>query len=446
MGKRRSENENRVFVLNCHGIALDPCPPRTCRKLLKAHKAKVVEREPFTIQLLYETSSYTGDFHLGIDTGQNRMGIAVVRGDEVIWQGEVGLRQDVSELISTRRSLRRSRRSRKTRYRKPRFDNREKEEGSLPPSVQQKVDHNIAWINRFISVLPNPVVHIEIGKFDIQALIRPGIKGIEYQQGDLYGYTNVKYFIYARDYYTCQICGRHGWGVKLLIHHIIYQYLGGTNRVCNLLCVCDRCHTPENHEAGGPLHKLMVKQFQKEEVYKGATFMNTLSSRVKVAYDGMDNVSYTRGYITSVDRERLGIPKSHFGDAIAAANPPVIRSMPNSVVMFEQVRHKKRSLHEATARKWKNEPNRESKRNVKNIKEAGGIRLHDRVMLSGKTGRIGYVTSFTGSYVRVQDIEGNYLRISPKYTQIPRSKIRKVLSHHHNWISQQVPLSDYRFV
>jgi len=83
---------------------------------------------------------------------------------------------------------------------------------------------------------------------------------------------------------------------------------------------------------------------------------------------------------------------------------------------------------------------------VKNVKEAGGIRLHDRVLLSCKTGRIGYVTSFTGSYLRVQDIEGNYLRISPTYNQIPCSNIRKVLSHHHNWISQQITPSDYWFV
>ena len=55
------ENSNRVFILNKHGKPLMPCKPRKARLLLKANKAKIVNRYPFTIQLLYGSTGYTQD-------------------------------------------------------------------------------------------------------------------------------------------------------------------------------------------------------------------------------------------------------------------------------------------------------------------------------------------------------------------------------------------------
>ena len=47
-----------IYVLNKYGKALMPCKPRKARLLLKEKKAKVVNRTPFTIQLLYGSSGY----------------------------------------------------------------------------------------------------------------------------------------------------------------------------------------------------------------------------------------------------------------------------------------------------------------------------------------------------------------------------------------------------
>ena len=55
------ENSNRVFILNKHGKPLMPCKPRKARLLLKANKAKIIKRYPFTIQLLYGSTGYTQD-------------------------------------------------------------------------------------------------------------------------------------------------------------------------------------------------------------------------------------------------------------------------------------------------------------------------------------------------------------------------------------------------
>ena len=51
-----------------------PCKARMARKLLRDKKAKVVRREPFTIQLLYGSSGYKQDISLGIDAGSKHIG------------------------------------------------------------------------------------------------------------------------------------------------------------------------------------------------------------------------------------------------------------------------------------------------------------------------------------------------------------------------------------
>ncbi|WHS20713.1 RRXRR domain-containing protein [Ligilactobacillus salivarius] len=116
--------QNQVFVINKHGKALMPCKPRKARILLRDGKAKVLKKEPFTIQLLYGSTGYKQDISVGIDSGQRYIGLAVTSQNKVLFQGEVELRQDVKKLIDTRRTYRRSRRNRKTRYRKSRFLNR----------------------------------------------------------------------------------------------------------------------------------------------------------------------------------------------------------------------------------------------------------------------------------------------------------------------------------
>ena len=61
-------------------------------------------------------------------------------------------------------------------------------------------------------------------------------------------------------------------GVILHTHHIIYCSNGGTDRINNLLTVCDKCHTPKNHKPGGKLWGL--KPFA--GTFRDATFMNTV--------------------------------------------------------------------------------------------------------------------------------------------------------------------------
>lgn len=142
---------------------------------------------------------------------------------------------------------RRDRRNRKTRYRKPRFSNRKRTEKWLSPSLQDRLNHTFFWIDKLCGLIPNPKLYIEVGKFDTAKMIDPNINGIDYQHGQTYGFFDERYFVFARDRYTCQYCGKSKDKI-LQTHHIVYRSNGGTNRVDNLITVCTDCHTAENHK------------------------------------------------------------------------------------------------------------------------------------------------------------------------------------------------------
>ena len=414
----------RVFVKNMRGQALMPCSCRKARLLLKQNKAKIVGYKPFTIQLNYATGEARQEVVVGADEGARHVGIAIVSQGKVLAKGEVELRQDVHSLLVTRAQYRRGRRFRKTRYRKARFLNRRKSEGWLPPSIRAKLDANFAWIDKFCSLVPNPKLRIEVGKFDIAKMINPDIQGVDYQHGQNYGYYDVRYFVFARDEYTCQVCKKKN---KVLhTHHIIYRSEGGTDRADNLITVCADCHTSANHKPGGIFWKWM-KEYKKVKQYKEPTFMNILRIRTFKKYP---NAEIIYGSETSPRRKELGLEKTHYNDAIAITGTEYIKKNSAGVFYIKQFRKKKRSLHEATPRKGRKSPNVTQKRNSKNTKFASGLFLNDEVVFRGKRG---WVSSFTGSSVRIWDISGEYIKMQEKnYSQVPISKVQR-LSHNNGW-------------
>ena len=402
-----------------------PCSQRKARLLLKQDKAKIIGYKPFTIQLTYATGEAKQEVHVGIDEGAKHIGIAITSQNKILAKGEVELRQDVHSLLTTRAMYRRDRRNRKTRYRKPRFLNRKRKEGWLPPSIEGKLNANFFWIDRFCSLVPNPILHIEVGKFDIAKMINPNVEGIEYQQGQCAGYYDVRYFVFDRDNYTCQVCGKSKDKI-LHTHHILYKSLGGTDRADNLITVCTECHTSNNHKEGGILYKWM-KEDKKVKQYKESTFMNILRVRT---YKKYPNAIITYGSITTPKRKELGLEKTHYNDAIAITNIDNIKENTNQIFYIKQFRKKKRSLHEAIARKGRKESNRNQKRNKKNTKEKLGVYLNDEVIFRGKRG---WVSSFAGNNIRIWDINGEYVKRQEKnYSQVPISKIRR-LSHSNGW-------------
>lgn len=403
-----------------------PCTQRKARILLKQNKAKIVGYKPFTIQLCYATGEAKQDIHVGIDEGARHVGIAITSKNKVLAKGEVELRQDVHSLLTTRAMYRRDRRNRKTRYRKPRFLNRKRKDGWLPPSIEGKLNANFFWIDKFCSLVPNPILHIEVGKFDIAKMINPNISGVEYQQGQCAGYYDVRYFVFDRDNYTCQVCGKSKDKI-LHTHHILYKSLGGTNRADNLITVCTECHTSKNHKEGGILYKWM-QEGKKVKQYKEATFMNILRVRT---YKKYPNAIITYGSITTPKRKELGLEKTHYNDAIAITGIASIKENDNQIFYIKQFRKKKRSLHEATPRKGRKSPNVTQKRNSKNTKELRGWYLNDEVACFGKRG---WISGFTGtSSVYIVDGNGQYIQMSNKnYKQVTLSQVTRIC-HNNTW-------------
>ncbi len=413
----------RVFVLNMRGEPLMPCTQRKARLLLKESKAVIYKYNPFTIQLTYATGETKQDCHIGIDTGSKYIGVAITSEDKILFKGEIELRQDVKSNLDKRHMYRRDRRKRKTRYRQPRFLNRKRTDKWLPPSLQNRINHTDHWIDAFSCLVPSPELHIEVGKFDTAKMINPEINGVDYQHGQTYGFFDERYFVFARDNYTCQCCGKSKDKI-LQTHHIIYRSNGGTNRVDNLITVCTECHTPENHKKGGVFYKWQ-EQRKKVKQYKEPPFMNTLRKQIFAKYP---NAVITYGSETTPKRKEMGLDKTHYNDAIVISGIYKINENSEEWLLIKQFRKKKRSLHEATARKGRKIPNRNQVRNSKNTPCYQGFFLNDKVSVLGKSG---YITGFTSNGAYIKDNASNYITLPNKtYKQVSISKLR--LKHHNN--------------
>lgn len=405
------------------GEPLMPCTKRKARLLLKEDRAVIYKYNPFTIQLTYATGETKQDCHIGIDTGSKHIGVAITSEDKVLFKGEIELRQDVKSNIDTRRMYRRDRRNRKTRYRQPRFLNRKKTDKWLPSSLQNRINHTYHWIDTLSSLVPSPELHIEVGKFDTAKMINPEINSVDYQYGQTYGFFDERYYVFARDNYTCQCCGKSKNKI-LQTHHIIYRSNGGTNRVDNLITVCTDCHTLENHKKGGVLYKWQ-KQHKKVKQYKEPPFMNALRKRIFVKYP---KAIITYGSETTPKRKEMGLDKTHYNDAIVISGISKINENDGDWLLIKQFRKKKRSLHEATARKGRKTPNVNQIRNSKNTPVYQGFYLNDKVSVLGKSG---YITGFTSNGAYIKDSDGNYITLPKKtYKQVGISKLR--LEHHNN--------------
>lgn len=299
-----------VYVQDIEGKPLMPTTRYgKVRRLLKTKQAVVVNLCPFTIRLTYISDSYKQEITLGVDAGTKYVGISATTKSKELYASEVTLRSDIVELLSTRRELRRTRRLR-LRYRKPRFDNRikNKRTGWVAPSVKYKIDAHICAISNVYSILPISRIVIEVAQFDMQKIKNPDISGKEYQEGDQFGFWNVREYVLARDGHKCQYCKGKSKDHVLNVHHIESRKTGG-NSPFNLITLCETCHK-EYHKGN---IKLKVKRSTSLRDAAAMGIMKwKLLDKLKSIYP---NVSMTFGYITKHNRIKYEIKKSHISDA-----------------------------------------------------------------------------------------------------------------------------------
>jgi hypothetical protein len=289
-----------------------PCSPRKARKLLDAGKAKVANRTPFTIRLMAASGETVQPVTLGVDPGYTHVGLSAVSEKKELYAADVVLRTDIVKLNAERATYRRTRRSRKTWHRKPRFLNRKKPAGWLAPSIQHKLDSTIRLIEGVAKILPTPEVAVEVAAFDIQKIKKPDIAGEQYQQGEQAGFWNVREYVLFRDGHKCRHCKGTTKDPVLNVHHIESRQTGG-DRPENLITLCKTCH--DQHHRG----KIHLK-VRLSNGFKAETFMAMVRWRLVNQLRDMGYlVSHTYGYRTKSDRITLGLPKSHIHDAFVIA-------------------------------------------------------------------------------------------------------------------------------
>jgi 5-methylcytosine-specific restriction endonuclease McrA len=234
---------SKVFVIDTNKRPLNPIHPAQARQLLRNGKAAVFKRFPFTIILKEARPDAPVEFlRIKVDPGAKTTGIAIVNDStgEVVFAAEIKHRGfAIRESLTSRRQLRRSRRNRKTRYRQPRFNNRTRPEGWLPPSLKSRVDNIKTWVERLRKVAPIEAISQELVRFDLQLIRNPQIQGKEYQQGSLFGYETREYLLEKWNR-QCAYCGIKD--VPLQIEHIHCRAKGGSDSITNLTLSCEKCN------------------------------------------------------------------------------------------------------------------------------------------------------------------------------------------------------------
>ena len=381
-----------IYVLDKNGHPLMPTENHAkVRVLLKSGRAVVKKRCPFTIQLAYESTTYTKEVTLGVDAGSKHVGLSVTTENKTLYEADVELRNDIVDLLSTRRELRRTRRNRKTRYRAARFDNRRRNDGWLAPSVQNKVNSHLTLVRKVHEILPVTKIIVEVAAFDMQklkadmaGLAKP--EGTDYQHDEQMGFWNVREYVLFRDGHKCQRCKGKSKDPVLNVHHIESRKVGG-NAPNNLITLCETCH--KGYHSGAVK---LPKSIRRGMSFRDATFMGimrwTFYNTLKEQYP---DVSLTYGYITKNIRIENGLSVkeaerdsgkktyllNHVIDARCISGNP--KSVSDGTVYYmRKVRCHNRQIHKNTILKGGYR-----KRNQAPY-EVMGFRLFDKVRWKGQ--------------------------------------------------------------
>lgn len=295
-----------------------PCRPARARRLLNAKRAAVYRLKPFTIILKDRAEGDVQPIEAKFDPGSKTTGLALVgqfphQGRVVLFAANLQHRGDaIRKRLADRLAIRRGRRSRKTRYREPRFDNRTRPAGWLPPSLQSRVDNVATWFCRLLRRAPITECHVETVRFDTQALQNPEISGVAYQQGELAGYE-VREYLLEKWRRTCAYCGKTD--VPLEIEHLTPRSRGGSNRVSNLTLACTPCNQRKGNQTATEFGYPQL-QTKARQPLKDAAAINSIRYAIGNAIRAIGlPTQFWSGGRTKRNRVSQGYPKDHWIDA-----------------------------------------------------------------------------------------------------------------------------------
>lgn len=335
-----------VLVLDTNRQPCDPVHPGAARRLLTEGKAAVFRRAPFTIILKAARCDEPQPLRLKLDPGSKTTGIAVIddASGQVVFAAELQHRGlAIRKRLQDRAMVRRSRRQRKTRYRKPRFLNRRRKAGWLAPSLQHRVETVMTWVNRLRARLHITAISVELVRFDTQLLEQPEISGVEYQQGTLAG-DEVREYVLERSGRHCAYCTTTH--VPLELDHVIPRTRGGSNRPSNLVPACRPCNQRKGNQTAAEFGFPDVERSCKQPLKDAAAVNSTrwaLYERLQAT--GLP-VEVGTGGRTKYNRTVRGVPKAHWLDAacVGASTPVQLRTTGTVPLQVTAMGHGQRQM------------------------------------------------------------------------------------------------------
>ena len=424
---------SKVSVLDTHKNVLEPCHPAVARRLLREGQAAVYKRYPFTIILKREVETpKTTDYTLSIDPGSKCTGLAITDSENnIVACFELHHRGSaIKKGLSDRAGYRRSRRTRKFRYRPPRWQNRSRKapvltadgwvyqsfgqssEGWVAPSLMSRVFNIHTWTRRLCNIYPITRLAVEHVKFDTQLMENPEISGVEYQKGTLFE-AEVWEYLLEKFGRKCYYCGAKD--TPLEKEHILPKSKGGTNRVSNLTVSCRKCNIEKGNRHPDEIEGDFGKRVQSalkaaKKPLKDAQAVNTIRWKIveTLKATGLPIV-YGTGGKTKYHRKQAGLPKTHYYDAACVAGVAK-SSTSHSVLAIHAVGYGHRGDLGLYQTKQKAPGFKSS---YKRIEHSGGFQKLDTVEMTTKNGRyVGCINTFD----KTSDGKPQKLRIKADWT------------------------------
>ena len=338
-----------IYIIDASGKPLMPTERKGhIKRLLNRGKARIVTKVPFTVQLKYETPGITQPLYGGTDPGRTNLGEAVIdENGTVIYKSHVETRsKDIPKLMSERKqhrqASRRGERLRKKRRaakcgttkvftegrtipgcEKPvmmkdiintesRFANRKRSENWITPTTRQLLQTHLNMVRKICQVLPVTDWTLEINRFAFMKMDDGSIRGLDFQNGRLKGYSSSHEYIYAMQDGKCACCDNN----IEHYHHLTPRSKGGSDTPENLIGLCSSCHK-KIHTGDLKLENIGLR--------KKYAALSVLNQAIPFIIDGLveifgeKHVHFCEGYNTQMIRKSLCIGKDHPEDAVCIA-------------------------------------------------------------------------------------------------------------------------------
>ena len=314
-----------VFVLDKSKKPLDMISNAEARILIRKKLAVIHKMYPFTIRLRDNScGSKDRAYTVKLDPGSRTTGVAITDDkDQVVMLAELEHRGHIiKKNLDSRRMIRRSRRSRKTRYRAARFLNRTKPKGWLAPSVKSRANNVINFVKKYKKLLNINKVMIENVSFDVAQMSSNNyLIGTGYQQGNLYQ-NKLRSFIFNRSNGKCVYCGAKATEID----HVIPKAKGGTNSSYNLVASCKSCNQMKSNKTLKEFGKIMNKDYshlKPKRLPKDAAIVQIARNyMVKEITKLVSDTTIYDAWLTKYNRDSLGLPKQHYYDALSVGEVP----------------------------------------------------------------------------------------------------------------------------